>query len=441
MSTNAFWKYPQSWYFHLYHFIAKARLKNGDMNLRQLHIHLIVILCTCPFMWAFVILGHLTISDPRAAIIGYTCASVASVSPLIYRFTARGNLLGSLALISGFIQITTHSYYTGGIQSFGLVWLAILPFTAGIIIGRRAAVVWALLAIGVAKLFLLAEWLGFDCPIMITGDGYRWSRTLTIIGWIYLNTILFFIFALYRDNLDRILQDQKQKIDDLFRVLFHDLANPLGRIDIGLQIARKQENSPATLRGLEIAQQATRAMLDITHSVRKMYAVSHGKAKVDLEYSLLNDSIRFVTHMLQAELERKNISLLYDFKYNQNLEILVELVGFNNQVLANILSNAIKFSPPGGNIYITSFKLEDSLVRIDIQDEGIGMSPSLLSDLFQMNKKTSRSGTTGEKGTGFGMHIMKSFVEMYGGKVEVISQDDTFKSGTTLSLYLKAQWG
>lgn len=68
------------------------------------------------------------------------------------------------------------------------------------------------------------------------------------------------------------------------------------------------------------------------------------------------------------------------------------------------------------------------------------MPETLIGELFDVTKKTSRPGTLGETGTGFGMHIMKSFIEMYGGEVKIVSQEGTQKDhGTTIKLYLKAE--
>jgi signal transduction histidine kinase len=78
---------------------------------------------------------------------------------------------------------------------------------------------------------------------------------------------------------------------------------------------------------------------------------------------------------------------------------------------------------------------------IEIEDHGIGMSPALIESLFDINKKTSRLGTSGESGTGFGMHIIKSFIEMYQGKINIESSEKSQTGkGTVIKLFLKAEW-
>jgi signal transduction histidine kinase len=425
-----------AWYDRLFTWVTQQRAKKEDTDLEQIHIHLVTCLSIAPFFWAYVILGYLTINSHWINVIGIGCGLIFCLSPLLYRCTNKISLLATITILSGFAEVISFSYFTGGIESVALVWLALPPFIAGIIIGPRSALGWAIVCVLTVLTFLTLEMAGYNCPILVSNSGYRWTKILTFFSWIVLNTLLFFILVSYRDRIYSILEDQRQKIDDLFRVLFHDLANPLGRVDIGLHMARKQENPPGTVRGIEIALQATRAMMDITQSVRRMYAVSQGKAHVDLQYVSLRESVSYVKNMFAEDINRKDLKLIFETPAEEELEVLVEPISFKNQVLANIVSNAIKFSPPGKTITITMKSLDLEEAEIEIRDQGIGIPAALLDDLFKINKKTSRDGTMGERGTGFGMHIMKTYVEMFGGKVLVESVEN---DGTTIKLILKSR--
>jgi signal transduction histidine kinase len=148
-----------------------------------------------------------------------------------------------------------------------------------------------------------------------------------------------------------------------------------------------------------------------------------------------------VQRLYATELEKKNLKIEYDFQRYRGLNFLVEPVSFKNQVLGNAISNAIKFSMPSSKITIRTYPFNHQYHALEIVDSGIGIPPSLMSSLFDMSKKTSRPGTTGESGTGYGMHIMKSFVEMYQGKISVESLDDSHPaSGTTVKILLNARW-
>jgi signal transduction histidine kinase len=102
------------------------------------------------------------------------------------------------------------------------------------------------------------------------------------------------------------------------------------------------------------------------------------------------------------------------------------------------MTNAIKFSFPGGNIDITA-KRNEGMVRLSIRDYGMGMEASLVEKVFSPGKQTTRVGTEGESGTGFGMPLVKKFITAYEGNIEVFSRDindDNENHGTEIVLML-----
>ena len=92
-------------------------------------------------------------------------------------------------------------------------------------------------------------------------------------------------------------------------------------------------------------------------------------------------------------------------------------------IVRNLVSNAVKFTPIGGNIAVSAKSLQGSFVEISIQDTGIGMNEEILEKLFVFNQSTGRSGTEGESSTGLGLVLCKDFVEKNGGKIWVESEE------------------
>ena len=90
-------------------------------------------------------------------------------------------------------------------------------------------------------------------------------------------------------------------------------------------------------------------------------------------------------------------------------------------VIRNVLSNAIKFSYPGGTIDISAQACSDKVV-LSIDDSGTGIDESSLNDLFSLKEKKSTLGTAREKGTGLGLFLVKEFLEINRGSVEIISE-------------------
>jgi signal transduction histidine kinase len=91
-------------------------------------------------------------------------------------------------------------------------------------------------------------------------------------------------------------------------------------------------------------------------------------------------------------------------------------------ILQNLVTNAIKFTPYGGEAIKVSAQPIDSMVEICIQDFGIGMSQETKDMIFGSFRSSSLLGTSQEKGTGLGLMLVKDFVEQHGGKIEVDSE-------------------
>jgi two-component system, sensor histidine kinase and response regulator len=103
-------------------------------------------------------------------------------------------------------------------------------------------------------------------------------------------------------------------------------------------------------------------------------------------------------------------------------------------ILRNLLSNAIKFSTEGGEIRITSQRVEDSII-ISVKDQGVGLSENEVERLFAKNLHDSKQGTLNERGTGLGLMLCKEFVEKNNGKIWVKSE---LEKGSTFSFSLPA---
>ncbi len=430
------------WYFRLFDFVARERVLKNDLDTRVIHAHLTMVLSTGLIMWSYAIVAlNCFVNTTVPARVGVITSLIHLLSPLLFLVTANGALVCSTALMAGLVHQLTFAYFTGGFESHIIGWLPILPLLAGFIMGRHCLVLWTAISTTAIASFFIMQLYGFDFPWLINATGYNWALVLFLFGWLFLIFSTTWVHVSMKDHSEETLKAQGRKIDDLFRVLFHDLANSLGRINIGMSICDKEGNVPS--RGVQIIRDAQQSMSDITQNVRRMYAVSKGKAEVDLSPSALNTTVEHLQRMFASEIEKKKLKLIYDFEKNRGLHLIVDPVSFNNQVMGNIFSNAIKFSPPGSAISISAWPVNHHLIAVEIKDFGIGMPEILMKSLFDMNKRTTRSGTEGETGTGFGMHIMKSFVEMYQGQVivESVDREESLEySGTSIKLILKGEW-
>jgi len=101
-----------------------------------------------------------------------------------------------------------------------------------------------------------------------------------------------------------------------------------------------------------------------------------------------------------------------------------------NTVLRNLISNAVKFTRPGGNISISA-SIADTVCIIQVKDNGIGIPEQNIDKLFRIDKSVVTPGTQNEKGSGLGLLLCKEFVEKMGGTITVYSKQGF---GTTFTL-------
>jgi signal transduction histidine kinase len=114
---------------------------------------------------------------------------------------------------------------------------------------------------------------------------------------------------------------------------------------------------------------------------------------------------------------KKNITLKSNIGYHSKVYADKDLL---ETIFRNLISNAIKFTKPNGEIILNA-KKEEEFTRISISDTGVGISEENLGKLFSIDIRSSTKGTEEESGTGLGLLVVKEFVETNGGAIRVIS--------------------
>jgi signal transduction histidine kinase len=247
------------------------------------------------------------------------------------------------------------------------------------------------------------------------------------------------VYSGYNANLtQRLYAEEKAKKlskqrTSLIQVLCHDLGNPISAIHGLIQIAHilpevEKKNMISTIS------ENTQVALDIIELTKKMQAIESGKLEMELVPISMKSAIEKSIFILKDRVLSKKIT--FEFRYNEDAKILADETSLVNSILNNILTNCVKFSDHDSKIYISSSET-DSEFTLSIKDSGLGMPKELLENLFSETAETSRPGTDGEQGTGFGMPLVKKFIEAYEGRIEVISSTDGETKGTTSILTFK----
>lgn len=430
------------YYKLIFNIVAKKRIEKNDTDVNSMHTLLVSVIATAPLMWGYSCLAYTTISTKEPFVVGVIASIIHLITPFLYRFTSSTLLLSFIFLTAGVIHQAAFAFFTGGFESSIIIWFGVIPMLGGIVAGRKGIVLMGIIVFGIALCYLGLQLSGFIFPNLITPTGHLIGQAMMVFGWILLSMIMIYIFTKLQDISNETLKIASDKIHTLFRILIHDVANPVMVIISGVEFLQRPGTSEE--RKTQITQRIERAAnstQEVITSVRNMYAVESGKGELNISAYPISEAVEYVEFVLKEKLDDKKINLIYCKQSLQKRLVLVDPVIFNNQVVLNIITNAAKFSHQGSNIHINVDETDqqDELV-MSIRDEGVGMPDDLVNNLFEITAKTSRPGTNGEKGTGFGMIIMKAFVEKFGGGVRVFSKqmiDGCKDHGTEFLITLK----
>jgi signal transduction histidine kinase len=263
---------------------------------------------------------------------------------------------------------------------------------------------------------------------------------IAIFGLIYNRAAFFAHRALEKET--AVACANMRQAHQLLSIVCHDIANSnfVCGANVQFLINKNLLASEKAKRYASRIELGSRNIQEIIDSVRMLRAIEDGKKQLGLQPVEIKSILEKTRQTFLERLAQKNLELELEYPENEELRVLAEPVTLCNNVISNLVSNAIKFSYPSSKIRITTAR-QDRKVMISISDSGIGIPPEMVKKLFCFNEKTNRQGTAGEPGTGYGMPVVKSFVELYNGEIEVTSipeESDKSRHGTTFHISLVA---
>ena len=296
-----------------------------------------------------------------------------------------------------------------------------------------------------------SDFIKDNLPVVFVTSGLF---TLSIIGVI----LVFLRKARKAEASAKLAADATQKLNDRLETalkkaeeaslaktrflnnMSHDIRTPMNVILGYAQLMEdelKEKDLPETKEHLEKLQQSGKLLLSIINNVLDMARIESGKMEIDESYSRIEDLRQSVFTVFDAEAKKKKIA----FRYSVNVEhehVLTDVTKVK-EIFVNILSNAMKYTPSGGSVTVSLEELPCDepgymIVRTRISDTGIGMSQDYLTRIFEAftrEKNTTRSKIAG---TGLGMSIVKRYVDLLGGTIQVESE---LGKGSTFTVTLK----
>lgn len=249
---------------------------------------------------------------------------------------------------------------------------------------------------------------------------------ITIFGGIFL-LVLFVILDSYRKIRKALVQAENAnaaKSNFLFN-MSHDIRTPMNALMGYNELMKKELTDPKLLDYQEKIEQSGTLLLSIINNVLDMARIESGKVELDENYALVSDITEKINGVFEVEAKKKEIHYIHELQV-EHQHILCDVTKVQ-EIFVNLISNAIKYTPAGGTVAIRSQEILCDkegyvCIKTEVTDTGIGMSKEFFPSLFVPFAR-ERNTTIGKvAGTGLGMPIVKKYIDMLGGSIEVKSE-------------------
>ncbi len=217
------------------------------------------------------------------------------------------------------------------------------------------------------------------------------------------------------------LREMNEIKNRFFSILSHDLRNPFGSVLGYSEMLREDFHDLSDEEKINFIEQiniASNRIYRLLEDLLEWSKLNMDSFDPDLMKLDLFDEAEETISLLKINAAKKNVQL--ENQIQPGCEIYSD-ASMVQLLLRNLISNAIKFSPPGGDIKVSS-KENDGYVEISVADNGIGIQPDKIPLLFRLDAKYSTEGTAKEKGTGLGLVLCKEIVDKLKGQIRVESQ-------------------
>jgi signal transduction histidine kinase/ActR/RegA family two-component response regulator len=231
---------------------------------------------------------------------------------------------------------------------------------------------------------------------------------------------------------ERQLRLADQRKDEFLAMLAHELRNPLAPISSGAELLLSGLASEAAVgRTAGIISRQVKHMTRLVDDLLDVSRVTRGLVTLSLQplsvQEIVENAVEQVQPLMQSRQHRFDVHLP---------SASVTLQGDHKrlvQVLANVLNNAAKYTPAGGHITLT-VTVANGEVQLAVRDNGVGMSEELQSRVFELFAQAERTPDRSQGGLGLGLALVKSLVELHGGRVQAASAGDQRGSTFTITL-------
>lgn len=221
-----------------------------------------------------------------------------------------------------------------------------------------------------------------------------------------------------------ILEEEQEKLDSVLKILAHDMRAPFTQVHMIADILRNMMNETEQKKfGMYIGmlQHLGNRSLTLLDNLLRLVALQEGTLSLELKKHDLRQVVKEVAGGFEVNMLEKQINCSFEAPdYAVVCEADVLLL---EQALVNLMSNAVKFTPDKGQIFLRVSQ-QGKTATIEVEDTGIGIPEKHIPDLFKEFSKIRRKGLKGEKSTGLGLAITRQILKLHIGQIKVKSREN-----------------
>lgn len=392
-----------------------------------------------------------------AAIFGITCSLVTqivmgwNVTSLIFMVSALllccfvlfvANVLNHpqtavviLALISNNILMPVIFVLCGGVHSGMPLWYLVGCILAFLLLkGRKSYVLFIINVLGFVGTVLYSYYRPEVMHYMDTEKDIVIDVTITVIVVTFILSTVLRYNTILSERQNKKLEEAKELADkadkaksDFLSMMAHDIRTPMNTIigftDIALQNIDNQQKVNACLERISIS---SNHLLSLANDVIDVSKIESGRLQINEENCSLKSIIDNICEIMQSQCIEKNIRIRTDYSMLEDDNVSCNKLRLN-QILINIVNNAVKYSNRDGRVDISVIQFTadtDSQIicEFHVKDEGCGMSPEFLERVTMPFEREQTEVNKNIQGSGLGLSITKSLTEMMNGSINIESK-------------------
>ncbi len=317
-----------------------------------------------------------------------------------------------------------NSVITGIISYFTvIVVLTATPTTGLLLLGSTLGMYFL---ISVLTLWLGGYWIGVAHPFIAIFICYYFFIPYRLIienrrSWEY-----------YQKN--KLLTQVEELKTNFLSMMSHDLKTPIARIQGMADVVRGDSNplSPRQKEAIDTLKRSSDELLEFVSGILSLGRIESKAIQLHMHSKDVNALVREVSAKLEYLARSKNIEVRTELEPLFSIRMDVDLI---RQVLQNLIENAIKYSPEGSSILVTSEERDGHIV-VQVADQGPGIPEDELPHIFMKFYRSRNAKGSSIKGSGLGLYLAKYFVELHKGRVSV---DSTLGQGSTFTVELPTE--